>query len=135
MAKKKTEDDILKDYHEFKEASGFTICPYFILESPELKPQEKIMFMVIYSMSVKKGYFYGLNETLERKMNLKQWRVSNLITILENKGYLLPDYEMKKIGRYREVRINFESILPKARKFGEQREKALKKDGVKMKSE
>lgn len=132
---KNIENEFMEEYNELQTVARFSICPNFIIENTELRPQEKIMFLVIYSMSYKKGYFYGLNETLERKMNLKQWRISDLITKLEGKGYLLPDYEMKKFGMYREIRINYKNILPKARKFAEQIAKAEKKEELKMKSE
>jgi hypothetical protein len=116
---------------------GFTaVVPLVIIDDPDLKPQEKILFIQISSHSVKRGYCWATDEHFAKKMGLSTRQISRWIRKLKDKEYIYTEYILSNKGRSRRIYINFRTIKERthvmlSQKENWQRERALRNTIVK----
>ena len=74
---------------EEKQKIGYyAIIPASALYNNELKPNQKILYAVITSLSNKEGYCYATNKYLAEKLGVEPNTVSSWITDLKRKEFI-----------------------------------------------
>ena len=66
----------------------YAIIPAAVLYNDELKPNQKILYAVITSLSNKEGYCYATNKYLAEKLGVEPNTVSSWITDLKRKKFM-----------------------------------------------
>lgn len=66
----------------------YAIIPAAVLYNNELKPNQKILYAVITSLSNKEGYCYATNKYLAEKLGVEPNTVSSWITDLKRKEFI-----------------------------------------------
>ena len=65
--------------------------PTGILFDPKLEPVDKMILMVIYPLTVEKGYFHGSNHLIAKRLNRSEKTVQKSLLKLERLGYIRRD--------------------------------------------
>lgn len=66
----------------------YAIIPSTVLYKDDLKPNQKLLYAIITSLSNKEGYCYATNRYLAEKLKVKSNTVSGWITDLKRKGFI-----------------------------------------------
>lgn len=66
----------------------YAIIPSTVLYKDDLKPNQKLLYAIITSLSNKEGYCYATNRYLAEKLKVKSNTVSSWITDLKRKGFI-----------------------------------------------
>lgn len=75
------------------------------LHDKRLKTRSRILFQIISSLSVLKGYCFAQNTFLRKKMNVNEGTISTHLTLLENEGLIRMTY-----GGKRRVYLEFDKL-------------------------
>ena len=67
----------------------YSIIPATVLYNNELKPNEKLLYAIITSLTCKEGYCFASNEYLAEKLGVNRKTVSSWITHLEEKKFII----------------------------------------------
>ena len=67
----------------------YSVIPATILFNNEIKPNEKLLYAMITSLSNKEGYCFASNKYLAEKLNVKANTVSGWITDLKRKDFIV----------------------------------------------
>ena len=67
----------------------YSIIPATVLYNKELKPNEKLLYAIITSLTCKEGYCFASNEYLAEKLGVNRKTVSSWITHLEEKKFII----------------------------------------------
>ena len=75
---------------ENKEAIGYySVIPATVLYNKELKANEKLLYAIITSLACKEGYCFASNKYLAEKLNVNPKTVSNWISDLRDKNFII----------------------------------------------
>ena len=83
----------------------YSVIPSTILYNNNLKPNQKLLYAIITSLSCKKGYCFATNKYLADKLNAKPKTVSTWISDLKNKNYIIVEIIKDEKNQVAERRI------------------------------
>ena len=83
----------------------YSIIPSTILYNNNLKPNQKLLYAIITSLSCKKGYCFATNKYLADKLNAKPKTVSTWISDLKDKNYIIVEIIKDEKNQVAERRI------------------------------
>lgn len=69
----------------------YSVIPATVLYNKELKANEKLLYAIINSLANKEGYCFATNEYLAKKLGVHRKTVSNWITHLEDKKFIITE--------------------------------------------
>lgn len=78
--------------NEYHSSGYFSIIPSNVLYSKTLKPNEKLLYAIITSLSNKEGYCYASNKYLGDRLEVDHKTASRWISNLAKNNYLVLDY-------------------------------------------
>lgn len=78
--------------NEYHSSGYFSIIPSNVLYSKTLKPNEKLLYAIITSLSYKEGYCYASNKYLGDRLEVDHKTASRWISNLAKNNYLVLDY-------------------------------------------
>ena len=67
----------------------YSVIPATVLYNKELKANEKLLYAIITSLACKEGYCFATNEYLAKKLGVNRKTVSNWVTHLEEKKFII----------------------------------------------
>ena len=67
----------------------YSVIPSTILYNDKLKPNQKLLYAIITSLSCKEGYCFASNKYLAEKLNVNPKTISNWISDLNHKGFII----------------------------------------------
>ena len=67
---------------------AFHGLPTGILFDPKLEPVDKMILMVIYPLTVEKGYFHGSNELIANRLNRSEKTIQKSLRKMERLSYI-----------------------------------------------
>lgn len=77
--------------NEVNRIGYFAVIPATVLFNNELKPNEKLLYALITTLSNKEGYCYASNKYLGEKLNVDPQTISRWIGNLRKYNYLVVD--------------------------------------------
>ena len=66
----------------------YSIIPAIILYNKELKPNEKLLYAIITSLTCKEGYCFATNKYLAEKLGVNPKTISSLISDLRDRNFI-----------------------------------------------
>ena len=69
----------------------YSVIPATVLYNKELKANEKLLYAIITSLACKEGFCFATNEYLAKKLGVNRKTVSNWITHLEEKKFIIKE--------------------------------------------
>ena len=79
----------LRHQSEFKPSKfPFHKFPTGILFDQNLEPLDKMILMILYPLTIDKGYFHGSNELIANRLNRSEKTVQKSLLKLERLGYI-----------------------------------------------
>lgn len=95
-----------------REPSFFSVIPYPVLVSQDLKPNSKILYGIITSLATQKGYCYASNSYLAKIIGSSNGAVSRYVAELVDYGFLGSEYvKQGKETKERRLYVLGDSIL------------------------
>lgn len=95
----------------------YSIIPAPILYNDNLKPNQKLLYAIITSLTCKEGYCYASNKYLASKLNVHPKTVSNWISDLKEKGFILINMFKDEQSQISQRRIYLKDIPPSIKKW------------------
>ncbi len=83
----------------------YSIIPSTILYNNNLKPNQKLLYAIITSLSCKEGYCFASNKYLAEKLKVNPKTISNWISDLNSKGFIIVDIEKNENNQVIQRRI------------------------------
>jgi len=97
--------------NEFHSTGYFSIIPANVLYNKYLKPNEKLLYAIITSLSNKEGYCYASNKYLGEKFNVDHKTVSRWISHLAKYNLIVLDYVQNENKEFLQRRI-YPNVTP-----------------------
>ena len=83
----------------------YSIIPTPILYNKDLKPNQKLLYAIITSLSCKEGYCFASNKYLAEKLNVNPKTISNWISDLNSREFIIVDIEKNENNQVIQRRI------------------------------
>ena len=83
----------------------YSVIPSRILYNDKLKPNQKLLYAIITSLSCKEGYCFASNKYLAEKLKVNPKTISNWISDLNSKGFIIVDIEKSENNQVIQRRI------------------------------
>lgn len=132
-----SDEQVEKELNKDEESAFFTINPYEIIRNATLKPNAKLVYATILTLSRKYGVCWATNEWLGKTHNLTSVAMSRLVNQLIETGFIVAKYRQIKFDvRKRFLFIDYskiQSYVKMVKKMEE--EKKLAKQGIKIEKE
>ena len=88
----------------------YSVIPSTILYNDKLKPNQKLLYAIITSLSCKEGYCFASNKYLADKLKVNPKTISNWISDLNHKGFIIVDIVKSENNQVVQRRIYINDI-------------------------
>lgn len=97
--------------NEFHSTGYFSMIPATVLYSKNLKPNEKLLYAIITSLSNKQGYCYASNKYLGDRLEVDHKTISRWISNLARNNFLVLDFIQNEKKEFLQRRI-YPNVTP-----------------------